>query len=51
MGGFAVAHQKYFPLLVRNQDDEVNIPSIFSLFISGNCGCLCQLKLGCTNFY
>ena len=25
VGGFAVAHQKYFPLFVRNQDDEVNI--------------------------
>lgn len=25
MGDFTVAHQKYFPLFVRNQEDEVNV--------------------------
>lgn len=25
MADSTVAHQKYFPLFVRNQDDEVNI--------------------------
>lgn len=40
-----MAHQKYFPLFVRNQDDEVDILVSSVCLFSGNCRCLCQLKL------